>query len=398
MPIAFHKNLTEITESDIANLIANQVRENQNLEYKITMYGNGDEDKREMLRDIVSLANAQGGHILIGIREDDQGEGIPVEIIGIEDAGIASERIVSSCLSNIDERISGLQTHSIPLGKGKHLMMVQIPKSLKAPHMVTFKGLNQFWKRHDRQKSPMSTNEIKEACHRTEELMVKMEQFLERRKQAVLKEAKGKPLYYISATPYFLNEDVIDIYDEKIRNQIKNPPDHEKFAKNVECGGYVTPTLNGLISEISNFKSLEVFRNGHSEFKVYMDRQFSGFVLYNKGEVKENVILRSLSIPTYTVSFLRFYKKIFEYLNTVEPLIVCINFFNIKEYGLYRKTGEEDFGELNVWHDENLEMPPQTIFSFESPDKTAKLLTDRIWNAFKYESAPFFDSEGNFAP
>lgn len=58
MPLVFSKPLIEITEHDLAGLIDNQVRENQNLEYKQIMYGNTDEEKREMLRDITSMANA----------------------------------------------------------------------------------------------------------------------------------------------------------------------------------------------------------------------------------------------------------------------------------------------------------------------------------------------------
>jgi hypothetical protein len=39
--------------------------------------------------------------------------------------------------------------------------------------MVTFKGMNQFWIRHDRQKSPMSIHEIKDICLKVEGLMRK---------------------------------------------------------------------------------------------------------------------------------------------------------------------------------------------------------------------------------
>src|SRR4030042_326905 len=102
-----------------------------------------------------------------------QNEGIPITFEGIEDAEAASARITSSCLSNIDERIPGLQIHLVPLSNGKHIIVIRIPKSPRAPHMITFKGLYQFWKRHDRQKSRMSIAEIKEACNVTEQLMTR---------------------------------------------------------------------------------------------------------------------------------------------------------------------------------------------------------------------------------
>ena len=400
MPVTFQKNVTEITERDIAGLITNQVRENLNLEYKEAMYSRGDEDTREMLRDITSIANAQGGHILIGIKEDDQNEGIPTELKGVDEPETVSSRMTSSCLSNIDERIPGLQIHPVPLSNGKHIILIRIPKSPKAPHMVTFKGLNQFWKRHDRQKSRMSAAEIKEACNATEQLMIKMEQFLERRKENVLKNASGKPLYLISTTPYFLGDDLIDIYDQNIRALITHPPDQRTGGRTVECSSLVMPSLNGLISEYTGYKSLEMFRNGHCEFKVNIERPSSGFICnYVDPKSQKGPILRSLNVVEYVVSFLGFYKKVYEYLSIIEPVVISVKLLNIKGYGLYRfRSGEEDIDPPVIWHDEHLEIPQQAISFFESRDKIAGILCDRIWNAFNYEKAPYFDEDGHFIP
>ena len=53
--------LDAIDEAALCALIENQVSERSNLEYKRDLPGRGDEDVKEFLADVTSLANAQGG-------------------------------------------------------------------------------------------------------------------------------------------------------------------------------------------------------------------------------------------------------------------------------------------------------------------------------------------------
>ena len=162
----FGKPLAEVTEADLQSLVVNEVRERQTLDFKRDVYPRHDEGRREMLRDVSAMANAYGGEILLGVGES--GEGVATDIVGIGEGEREAQSIISSCLSNLDERIRGLASYLVPLSNGRHVVIVQVPSSLRAPHMVTHKGLNQFWMRHDRQKSPMSTDEIRETCLRTD--------------------------------------------------------------------------------------------------------------------------------------------------------------------------------------------------------------------------------------
>ena len=68
-----------------------------------------------MLRDITSMTNAFGGDLLLGVEEDE--EGVAIALPGIDRADDEGARIVSSCLSNIDERIPGLITQPVLLSK-----------------------------------------------------------------------------------------------------------------------------------------------------------------------------------------------------------------------------------------------------------------------------------------
>ncbi len=76
------KNVNEITENDLQELIDNSVSENKTLEYKQSLPGNLDADKKEFLSDISSFSNASGGDLIFGITEDRE-KGIPKKLEGL---------------------------------------------------------------------------------------------------------------------------------------------------------------------------------------------------------------------------------------------------------------------------------------------------------------------------
>ena len=76
------KDLDLVTEIDLQNLIEKEVHEGKKIEYKETLPGNSDRDKKEFLGDVSSFANESGGYIIYGISED-RNKGIPEEIKGL---------------------------------------------------------------------------------------------------------------------------------------------------------------------------------------------------------------------------------------------------------------------------------------------------------------------------
>jgi predicted HTH transcriptional regulator len=218
------KLLENITEKDLREMVIQREQESQVLEYKREPYKRNDEETREMLRDITSIANAFGGDLLIGMEED--ADEAALQLIGIRNPEEESQRIVSSCLSNISERIDGLRIHPVLLQDGSSVLVVRIPRSLRAPHMITFRGLNQFWIRHDRQKSPMSIHEIKDTCLKIEGLMEKLERFLVTRREAILEDIGNIPYYIVSVTPLSVGTTAVNIHDKTLHGLLENPTFH----------------------------------------------------------------------------------------------------------------------------------------------------------------------------
>jgi Putative DNA-binding domain len=74
------REFENVTYTDLVQLKENQVAEGFLYEYKLQIYGRSDDDKREALKDVSSFANSAGGHIVIGM---DEQQGLPTDLAGI---------------------------------------------------------------------------------------------------------------------------------------------------------------------------------------------------------------------------------------------------------------------------------------------------------------------------
>jgi len=393
-----NKLLTELTESDLQKLIQDEKREDQNLEYKEQTYERNDEGIREMLRDITSIANAYGGMLIVGIREDK--EGLPIEVVGVEHGEKEAIRIISSCLSNIEDRILGLDAWPVPLSAGQHVIVISIPQSLRAPHMITFKDLNQFWIRHGRQKSRMSVAEIRDKFLKAESLMEKLEDFLDFRKEKIKKRIGNyyKCWMVISATPVIVTDERIDVFNSQIKNLVQNPPFISKRGIGVYCGS-PRPSLEGLIAEqLYNYQStgkgqyLEIFRNGYLEFGLSL----ASWIESSQDRRVSFHVIASYVVTEYIVSFMYLTKSFFELVGILEPIVIRLAFYNASHRVLVirNKITEEDAERM--WKENDLEIRPMQVPIIDHPEKLAKILIDRLWNAFGYEKSNDFDDDGNF--
>ncbi|MFI6705405.1 helix-turn-helix domain-containing protein [Nonomuraea sp. NPDC050478] len=67
-------------------LVAGQVGEAEDLDYKRALYGNSDKDRRSLCTDVAALASTRGGLLILGIDEDAQGRAIVMTDVTLSDA------------------------------------------------------------------------------------------------------------------------------------------------------------------------------------------------------------------------------------------------------------------------------------------------------------------------
>ncbi|MDI6716862.1 MAG: ATP-binding protein [Actinomycetota bacterium] len=395
----FNKPADEINSDDIINLVNERTAERYNLEYKEAAYGSSDDDTREMLRDISAMANAYGGYLILGIREDRE-TGEAVEIVNIENADLHRDKIISACLSSIEPRIPGLNARTVEV-EGKKVLVIRIPRSLQAPHMVLYKGLYQFWIRHDRQKSKMSVDEIRDAFLRVESFTKQIDSFLREQKQAARNSSQGKALYVIGAAPVILDDATVDITDSQIREIITTPPVRRTngwYLNFDEYSARPKPFLHGLKISIDNYMQVLLFRNGYLEARIYIDEILDNTANVGGINGQSSPIINAYALIEFTVIFFIELKSLYSYLGVEGPYATYLSLYNINGYGI-KENPEQRPRPFSVqkWEDDDLEIAPLQINSVQDPDANAKYFMDRVWQAFGFEEAPLFEN-GEFTP
>jgi len=172
----FGKPIDRLEIADLQRLIDDGILEKKNLDYKKQFTGGSDSDKKELLYDLTSFANAGGGYLIFGMREKD---GIPVEIEGIDTAAVDSEklRIESLLQDGVDPRIPGVRSEPVQVNDGKSVLIVHVPRSWAAPHMVKFKGVSKFYSRNSAGKYHLDVSELRTAFLLSESIAEKIRNF-----------------------------------------------------------------------------------------------------------------------------------------------------------------------------------------------------------------------------
>lgn len=174
------RDVREWEESDLDVIVQANEKENVSLDYKASQalhFGDrtpmsdgrplGEKHREDLIRDVSSIANAEGGRIIYGIKE--KAGGYPKKVDdGIDQNVTHADRIEQILTTNIHPRIEGLFIKPVELkskGAGKYGFVICIPKATtNAPHQADDKV---YYKRHDATKLPMDDHEIRDMVGRS---------------------------------------------------------------------------------------------------------------------------------------------------------------------------------------------------------------------------------------
>ncbi|MFC1939913.1 helix-turn-helix domain-containing protein [Chloroflexota bacterium] len=430
----------EISDDEIDELVSAHVSERQHLEFKVTVSHQNDEDRLELLRDVSSLANAGGGYIIIGIRDDGKGRAQTYEPYLVGDAQKIKQAIMSLCLEHISDRIDGLEVKLRTVNENP-IVIVRIPTSIRIPHMVTFQHHTDFYTRYEDGKREMTLSEIREAFNQdlvarrldgiesqlntiintppTQKLEESQEETIEgilprflgirdgntlanETFRSFTEEVADQPFFRIAITSLGPEPNLVDVNSERILALIESPPGSRRMGWNVDVRyGRIERFAEGIRRGDKGDEYLELQSNGHMEFWSPLNEHFCW--RQSPEEFKQRPRLYPYPVVEYPTTFIRLYRALIDTTGIGGEFVVDLHYLNLKGYVL-APYAPNAIGFMFADHyskpfeNQHLGIPRRKIKADFDPDKIAYEIIQVVYATFGFDASaiPFFTSEGIF--
>lgn len=329
--MAINKSLNSIEESDLQTLINNQVSEGKTIEYKDVLPGNSDGDKKEFLADVSSFANASGGDLIFGVKED---AGLPTELSGLQIGDVDAEilRLESVIQTGIAPRLFRLvEVHPVllPSKQPACVIIIRIRKSWAGPHMVIFKNDSKFFTRNSRGKYQLDVFELRTAFVLSETTAERIRNFRNERISKIIAGEGAIPLSE-NAPKLVLHMVPFAAFDPATRFDLSSLNDanqvHLLKPLKLHNVGYRFPHFNfdGLLCDLQDTYT-QVFRNGNIEAVDTTILGASREQRFTSGHIYESRLLGTLK-RSLTVQ---------KRLGVEPPIFIMISLLGVKGYKIY---------------------------------------------------------------
>ena len=132
------KPADQINLGDIHELIEAKVPEGQQLEFKEALSTKkGKSSEHALLEEVVAFANAQGGTLLLGIKESSGKPSIASEMTPVSSCEELADRLGKMLRDCVEPKIPAIEVFGIPVEKdGSGIVIIRVGRSRLAPHWV----------------------------------------------------------------------------------------------------------------------------------------------------------------------------------------------------------------------------------------------------------------------
>jgi hypothetical protein len=390
--LTFAKTIEEISETDLQRLVEAVTPESRMLEFKAILPGKTPDDKKEFLRDVVSFANSEGGHIIYGMVAAD---GIATNLRGIPNDAIDAEilRLEQIVRSGIEPVIHGLKLRPVPLQTGGSALVVEIPPGLFRVHML--RGRGAFVKRRSAGKLDMDFDEIRSAFVGGETALAKLDEFRQQR-IGLLKTGdtilplRDSAMLSVHLLPL---QSFAAGYQPDLK-KITHSADGQKLlvARKSMWGWRPQFTQHGFLQFCSAGSSdgtpamySNLFRTGAIEV---VDLDTTNYATNSVAGLGVEWALFQM-----TQNLLRVWKK----LEIPPPYYVLPCLLNMKGRKFIKFEYDGEPNQERVFPIDDLILPAAIIDDATPPlEQVFRPLIDVLWNTFGWSGSPNYDAEGNY--
>lgn len=387
--MTFNLPLAQIDAAQLETLRADAVREGRQLEYKETLPGNSDEDKREFLSDVTSFANAAGGDLIFGVRERRDDEGKPTgeidSIVGLPGLNVDAQRLRLEAMihEGVDPRMLPVSFHEIRRDRSPPCFLLRVPRSSAGLHMVTYKNLSRFYARNSAGKYQLDVHEIRAGFVAAETAFERLRRFRMERIPRVL--ALEAPAPIAAGPKLILHGLPVNVLDEVWARALTMQEDKIAFAI-APIGGHPSTwrfNLDGFVvhtlrEDLSRQCYTQLFRDGGLEVmsggEIVKDDRRGGFYAWGmEGQV---------------IAGLARYQKFWQEVGVTPPLLIGLTLTGVKDWKVLRTP--YGFHDLDAAFDRDIVAPPEIILSdlATSADVLLHPPFDFVWNGGGWPGSP----------
>lgn len=394
--------IERLTSGDIQRLVTTKVPEGRGLDYKRDAYGADGKGTFELLKDVSALANTDGGDIIIGVDEerDDGGQpnGLPQSVNGVDISNWDKERLrlEQTIRDGLAPRVLGVHLHKLDLAPPKALVIIRVPQSLQAPHMIIAGQRSPFYARIPGASYPMDITEIRQGILRSASILDRAEAFRRNRVEQVLR-GEGPVIMapdakvFLHILPLRALPFAIDLSNQEVLERLRSyppvPSNGYDFRINFEGQlNYVASRIDGAAAAY-----VQIFRDASLEFcHTGISRSPSG--PDRPGQIYSSTLEKRL------IANLDQALGLFRDLTIPLPAAVFATLTSVKGYLMPGgpRYNSDDFYPIDRDH---LYPPGQIV---ERPEQKAaavlKPIFDSVWNAAGYTHSLNYDNDGNWQP
>ena len=186
------EDIAKLNAQYLQQLCNDKCPESKTLDFKRELPGNSDKEKHELLKDVCSFANADGGDIVYCVEEVD-GVANAIFPASSELPDAAKLRISQILDAGLEPRVPGVRLHHVDV-PGGFALVVRVPASYDGPHCIRSHNNRRFVMRNGTGTTDMTYEQIRSSFDRTATLAEKARRFVSARLDLIAQRRTPAPM------------------------------------------------------------------------------------------------------------------------------------------------------------------------------------------------------------
>jgi hypothetical protein len=382
-----------LSEDDLKEQISTGVPEGVLVDYKRDMYGRGDADAKEFLKDVSSFANTAGGHLIIGL---DETAGIPTGIAALNgDTDQDLQRLENLARDGIEPRIAGLRVKAVSVTGGGYVIVLRIPKSWNPPHRVNARNTNRIFGRNSAGAYEFSIEELRVIFTSGANALDRVRAFRAERLAKIdageaivpLAQNCGRLVVHLVPTSAFGFGGQIDLAKAHALEELLRPMASMGRSPRINFDGFSNLHRGG---DGNCWSYTQMFRNGSIEaVKVRVVSDLQAGQLW----------IPTLDFDRWIFEVLPTYLSALRQLEVPSPIALMISLQGVR--GARLGVAQNSFDDPPKIDRDVLELPECVIEQYGTEadyQRAARPAFDALWNTGGYFRSNHFDADGNWKP